>query len=106
MTPYRGCAPFCLYLTETKHKRPGIQLHDCRYEAAIKGRFGSIGWHTFRHKYRTLLSEAYTPLDVQQKLWRLADIRTTKQYGDVPHENKRTANTRVVRVILTRKSAR
>jgi integrase len=35
-------------------------------------------------KYRTLLSEAGTPLEVQQKLLRHADIRTTTLYGGVP----------------------
>jgi len=70
------------------------------------GRYGSIGWHTFRHTYRTLLSDADTPLEVQQKLVRHADIRTTTQYGEVPMGNKRAANTRAVQAILNRKSAR
>jgi hypothetical protein len=52
------------------------------------------------------LSEADTPLEVQQKLMRHADIRTTTQYGEVPMGNKRAANSRAVRQILNRKSAR
>lgn len=66
---------------------------------------GILVFGTFRHKYRTLLSLEGTPLDVQQKLLRHADIRTTTQYGDVPEENKRKANSDVVRTILSRKSA-
>jgi integrase len=38
---------------------------------------GSLGWHTFRHTYRSLLSGADTPMDVQQKLLRHAHISTT-----------------------------
>ena len=67
-------------MRQTKHKRPRIQLHEARRKAAITAGFGSFGWHRFRHKYRTLLSEGNTPLDVQQKLMRHTDIRTTTQY--------------------------
>jgi integrase len=66
----------------------------------------SIGWHTFRHSYRSLLSEEETPLDVQQKLMRHAHLSTTEQYGGPPMENRRKANSRVVRQILSRKSSR
>jgi integrase len=72
-----------------RQKRFLIKLHDARRDAAFVAKLGSIGWHTFRHKYRTLLSRADTPLDVQQKLLRHADIRTTTQYGELPDENKR-----------------
>jgi integrase len=95
----------CKNVKETRHERPRIQVHDCRREVATAAGYGSIGWHTFRHKYRTLLSQADTPLEVQQKLLRHADIRTTTQYGGVPLENKRAANSRAVREILVRKSA-
>jgi hypothetical protein len=37
---------------------------------------------------------------------RHADIRTTTLYGNVPVENKRAANSTVVREILIRKSSR
>src|SRR5947209_1080984 len=57
-------------LKQAKHKRARIPIHDRRREAATEAGFGSVGWHTFRHKYRTLLSEADTPLEVQQKLLR------------------------------------
>ena len=75
-----------------------------RREAATKAGFGGIGWHTFRHKYETLLRKANTSLDVQQRLMRHADIRTTTQYGEVPMENQRVANSQAVRPFLVRKS--
>jgi site-specific recombinase XerD len=92
-------------MKQTKHQHPQIPVHDGRHVAATGAGFGSIGWHTFRHKYRTLLSEAGTPLEVQQKLLRHADIRTTTLYGGVPMENKRAANSAAVREILIRKSS-
>jgi hypothetical protein len=49
--------------------------------------------------------KAGTPLEVQQKLLRHADIRTTTLYGGVPMENKRAANSAAVREILIRKSS-
>jgi hypothetical protein len=45
-------------MKQMNHKRPRIPVHGERREAATVAGFGSIGWHTFRHKYRTLLSEA------------------------------------------------
>jgi integrase len=96
----------CKDIKPTRHKRQRIPIHVGRREAATEAEFGSIGWHTFRHKYRTLLSESGTPLEVQQKLLRHADIRTTTLYGGVPMENKRAANSMVVREILIRKSSR
>jgi site-specific recombinase XerD len=92
-------------MKQTRHARAKIQLHDTRREAATAAGLGSVGWHTFRHTYRALLSDG-TPLEVQQKLLRHADIRTTIGYGDVSMENKRAANTRVVRSILIRKAAK
>jgi integrase len=34
---------------------------------------GHIGWHTFRHTFRSLLDETGAPLKVQQELMRHAD---------------------------------
>jgi integrase len=93
-------------LKQTKHNRPLIHVHGFRRQAATAAGFGSIGWHTFRHKYRTLLSEGNTPLEVQQRLMRQADIRTTMTYGGVPMENRRRANSLVVRTILRRETER
>lgn len=40
-----------------------------------------IGWHAFRHTYRHMMRELELPLEVQQRLMRHSDIRTTSQYG-------------------------
>ncbi len=92
-------------MKQSTRKRPLIQVHRVRREAAVVAGYGSVGWHTFRHKYTTLLRQFKTPLDVQQKLPRHADIRTTMGYGEVPMDNMRSANSQVVRAILLRKSA-
>jgi|ERR1700722_13286900 hypothetical protein len=55
--------------------------------------------------FRTLLSGADTPIDVQQKLLRHAQISTTQEYGGPPMENQRRANSKVVRKLLFRESA-
>ena len=104
--PECGAAPGvrCSGFPEHRKKRPLIGVHSLRREAAAAIGYGGIGWHTFRHKYETLLRGAKTPLDVQQKLMRHADIRTTTQYGEVPMENQRAANSRAVRPFLVRKS--
>ena len=60
-----------------------------------------IGWHTFRHTYRSLLDDAGAPVGVQQKLMRHAQVATTMNvYGDAAMHSKRIANSNVVRKIL------
>jgi len=51
--------------------------------AAIKAKLGSgIGWHTFRHTYRTWLQAAGAPMPIQKELMRHASIQTTMNvYG-------------------------
>jgi len=44
-------------------------------------RIESLGWHDFRHTYRAMMGELDVPLEMQQKLMRHADIRTTISYG-------------------------
>ncbi len=62
---------------------------------------GKIGWHTFRHTYRTLLDETGAPMKVQQELMRHANIQTTMNvYGSAMLESKRTANSKIVRMVL------
>ena len=40
----------------------------------------TLGWHTFRHTYRSWLDAAGVPVGVQQRLMRHADIKTTMSY--------------------------
>jgi integrase len=86
-------------------KQPKIPVHDVRRSLAKEKGLGSIGWHTYRHTYRSLLSGEETPLDVQQKLMRHAHLSTTDDYGGPPMENRRQANSVVVRKILKRRSS-
>jgi integrase len=55
-------------MKQTNHKRPRLQVHRARREAATAAGLGSIGWHTFRHTHRSLHSKCKTPLDIQQAL--------------------------------------
>ena len=62
-----------------------------------------IGWHTFRHTYRSFLDDAGAPVGVQQKLMRHAQVSTTMNtYGNAQMTSKRTANTQVVEMVLPR----
>ena len=62
-----------------------------------------IGWHTFRHTFRTLLDENGAPLKVQQELMRHADIRTTLNiYGKAMDDSKRRAHGDIVRMVLAK----
>ncbi len=74
--------------------------------AGFRCGFGRIGWHTFRHTFRTLLDETGAPLKVQQELMRHADIRTTMNvYGKAMDKSKRKAHGKVVRLVLPSKVA-
>lgn len=73
--------------------------HDERWAAA--GSLGRVGWHTFRHTYRSWLDAAGAPMGVQQKLMRHAQISTTMNiYGNAMMASKREANSKVVRMAL------
>ena len=102
--PECGAAPgaACMVAKQGKGKTFAIAVHDSRRDLATKKGLGSIGWHTFRHTYRSLLSAAGTALDVQKELLRHAELRTTMKYGGAAMENKRSANTKVVTMVLRR----
>jgi integrase len=81
----------------------GVQQRRIAPAAAAAGLGEGIGWHTFRHTFRTLLDESGAPLKVQQELMRHADIRTTMNvYGKAMDESKRRAHSEVVRLVLAR----
>jgi integrase len=76
-----------------------LPIHDERWEAA--GKYGHVGWHTFRHTYRSWLDDTGAPIGIQQKLMRHAQVATTMNvYGNALMESKREANTAVVNKIL------
>jgi site-specific recombinase XerD len=60
-----------------------------------------VGWHTFRHTYSSLLRQLGVDVKVHQELLRHADIRTTMNvYTQAVSEQKRTAHSSVVRMVL------
>lgn len=72
-------------------------IHDERWDAA--GKYSSIGWHSFRHTYRSWLDEIGAPMKVQQELMRHALIQTTMHvYGQAMWSSKRKANGKVVEI--------
>jgi integrase len=98
--PKCGAAPgvWCLSdnPTPSSQRRP---LHKERWEVA--GKCGSVGWHTFRHTYRSWLDDTGAPVGVQQKLMRHAQVSTTMNiYGNALMDAKREANSKVVKKAL------
>ncbi len=60
-----------------------------------------LGWHTFRHTYRSFLDATGAPIGVQQKLMRHAQVSTTMDvYGTALMDSKRQANSKVVKMVL------
>ena len=96
-SPFRaGRTPWDPWSIERRHIIP----------AALRCGIGRIGWHSFRHTFRTLLDETGAPMKVQQELMRHADIRTTMNvYGKAMDASKREAHGKVVRMLLTPKVA-
>lgn len=69
--------------------------------AAKRAGLGKIGWHTFRHTYSSLLRQNGEDVKVQQELMRHADIQTTLNvYTQAPSQQKREANSKIVRMVL------
>ncbi len=69
--------------------------------AADVAGIGHLRSHTFRHTYRTWLDSVGTPVGVQQRLMRHADIRTTMNtYGDAVTADMRTASGKVALLAL------
>jgi integrase len=67
--------------------------------AASAANIGHLGTHSFRHTHRSWLDAVGTPVAVQQKMMRHADIRTTMNiYGDVVTDEMTTAGIKVSRL--------
>lgn len=70
--------------------------------AANAAGLGHLSTHVFRHTYRTWLDSVGTPVGVQQKLMRHADIRTTMNiYGDAVTPDMREAHGKIVGLALS-----
>lgn len=71
-------------------------------KAADKAGIGKLGTHNLRHTYRSWLDSVGTPVGVQQKLMRHADIRTTMNvYGDAATAEMAEAHGKIVRLALS-----
>ena len=69
--------------------------------AADAANLGHLRSHSFRHTYRTWLDSVGTPVGVQQRLMRHADIRTTMNlYGDAVTLDMREAHNKIVGLAL------
>jgi integrase len=72
-------------------------------KAADKAGIGRLGTHSLRHTYRSWLDSVGTPVGVQQRLMRHADIRTTMNiYGDAVTEDMRSAQEKIVRLAISK----
>jgi integrase len=58
-----------------------------------------LGWHAFRHTYRSMMRSLELPMEVQKRLMRHSDIRTTIGYGGKEVEGLRGYNTAVVEMV-------
>lgn len=72
------------------------------YQKAAKAAgIGGLGTHSLRHTYRTWLDSVGTPVGVQQRLMRHADIRTTMNvYGDAATADMIVAHGKIVGLAL------
>lgn len=88
--------------TQKPYWQETVAARQIKPAALRAGLDGSIGWHTFRHTYRTWLQEAGAPMPIQKELMRHASIQTTMNvYGRATmSEAKREANSNVVRMAL------
>jgi integrase len=79
-------------VTAMSHHQEGIQKRQIREAGIAAGIGGDIGWHTFRHSYRSWLDEAGATMTVQKELMRHASIQSTMNvYGKAMSYTKRQA---------------
>jgi hypothetical protein len=73
----------------------------CTADPSDAAGIGHLRSHAFGHTYRTWLDSVGTPVGVQQRLMRHADIRTTMNiYGDVVTADMREASGKVATLAL------
>jgi integrase len=88
-------------VTGRPYHQEEIQKKHVRKAGIAAGIGGDIGWHTFRHSYRSWLDETGAPLTVQKELMRHASIQTTINiYGKAMTDSKRQAHSKVVKMVL------
>lgn len=88
-------------VTNRPFHQDSIQKNHLKPAGIAAGIGSGIGWHTFRHSYRSWLDEIGAPMSVQKELMRHAGIQTTMNvYGKAMSESKRRANSKVVQMFL------
>ena len=76
-------------------------VNDAYKKAASAAGIGHVSTHSMRHTYRSWLDAVGTPIAVQQKLMRHADIRTTmNMYGDVVTDEMSVAASKISHLAL------
>jgi integrase len=94
-----GCSPNPV--TGRPYHQEEIQKTHIRNAGIATGIGSDIGWHTFRHSYRSWLDETGAPLTVQKELMCHASIQTTMNiYGKAMTDSKRQAHSKVVEMVL------
>lgn len=89
------------------YHQDSIQQHHIRRAGCKAGLGDGIGWHTFRHSYRSWLDDTGAPLSVQKELMRHASIQTTMNvYGKAMTDTKRQAHSKVVEMVLRSEESR
>jgi integrase len=87
--------------TGRPYHQESLQKRQIKRAAKLAGLGEEMGWHTFRHTYRSWLDETGAPMKVQQELMRHASIQTTMNvYGRAMTETKRRANSQVVGLVF------
>ena len=87
--------------TGKPYHQESLKKRQLQRVAELIGLPEGIGWHTFRHTYRSWLDETGAPMKVQQELMRHASIQTTMNiYGRAMTDSKRKANSQVVGVVF------
>jgi integrase len=75
----------------------GILLRRHLKPLAAKIGVPRLGWHTFRHTFRSWLDAVGTAVGVQQKMMRHADVATTMNvYGKAMMDSKLDAHTKLL----------
>jgi len=91
-------------VTGRPYHQEEIQKRHIRKAGIAAGIGGDIGWHTFRHSYRSWLDDAGAPMTVQKELMRHASIQTTMNvYGKALSDTKRQAHSKVVAMVLRKR---
>ena len=99
---YTGADDYVFAGEAGKARWQAMILKDHILPAADEAKIGKVGWHTFRHTYRTWLDSTGAPVAMQRELMRHASIETTMNvYGRATMSDaKRQANSKVVRMAL------